>query len=188
MAISLSNRSCPCDFNASIDCWLKTTSHYDVIAPSTVSTTQNAKLLPSPTGAILWCFVMSQDHSAWGSVKHFGDPPVLVEPSRLRRNRRSSRKQDCFQKEARVCVSNAFVLEDSRFKRCFWLWKMSKWQRKQICWCEYCHDSGSVERHVGWGYCSVKCLRKQCCDKSLWTHCGLVTPYVDMNLGRHLFT
>ena len=48
MAISLSNRSWPYEFNASIDCWLKTTSHYDVIAPSTVSTTQNAKLLPSP--------------------------------------------------------------------------------------------------------------------------------------------
>ena len=30
MAISLSNRSCPYEFNASIDCWLKTTSHYDV--------------------------------------------------------------------------------------------------------------------------------------------------------------
>ena len=29
-------------------------------------------------------------------------------------------KQDCFfQKEARVCVSNAFVIEDSRFKWCF---------------------------------------------------------------------
>ena len=48
MAIALSNKSCPYEFNASIDCWLETTSHYDVIAPSTVSTTQNAKLLPSP--------------------------------------------------------------------------------------------------------------------------------------------
>ena len=28
---------------------------------------------------------MWQDHSAWGSVKHFADPPVLVEPSSLRR-------------------------------------------------------------------------------------------------------
>ena len=46
--ISASNRSCPYEFNASIDFWLKTTSHVDVIAPSTVSTTQNAKLLPSP--------------------------------------------------------------------------------------------------------------------------------------------
>ena len=45
-----------------------------------------------PTSAILWCFVMLPDHSTWGSVKHFGDPPVLVEPSRLRRNRRSCRK------------------------------------------------------------------------------------------------
>ena len=43
-------------------------------------------------------------------------------------------KQDCFlQKEARVCVSNAFVIEDSKFKWCFLLWKLSKWQRKQIC-------------------------------------------------------
>ena len=45
-----------------------------------------------PTCAILWCFVMWQDHSTWGRVKHFGDLPVLVEPSRLRRNRRSCRK------------------------------------------------------------------------------------------------
>ena len=30
--------------------------------------------------------------------------------------------QDCFlQKEARVCVSNAFVLEDSMFKSCFFV-------------------------------------------------------------------
>ena len=47
MAISLSNRRCPYEFNALIDCWLKTTGHYDVIAPSTVSNTQNAKLLTS---------------------------------------------------------------------------------------------------------------------------------------------
>ena len=46
--MSLSNRSFPYEFNASIDFWLKTTSHVDVIAPITVSTTQNAKLLPSP--------------------------------------------------------------------------------------------------------------------------------------------
>ena len=46
----------------------------------------------------------------------------------------SQLKQDCFlQKEARVCVSNAFVIENSKFKWCFLLWKMSKWQRKQIC-------------------------------------------------------
>ena len=51
-------------------------------------------------------------------------------------------KQDCFlQKEARVCVSDAFVMEDSKFK-----------------WCEY---SGWVERHLSWGYCCVKWLRKQ---------------------------
>ena len=31
-------------------------------------------------------------------------------------------KQDCFlQKEARVCVSNAFVIEDSKFKWCFFV-------------------------------------------------------------------
>ena len=35
--------------------------------------------------------------------------------------------QDYFlQKEARVCVSNVFVTEDSKFKWCFFLWKMSK--------------------------------------------------------------
>ena len=46
--MSWSNRSYPYEFNASIDFWLKTISHVDVIAPSTVSTTQNAKLLTSP--------------------------------------------------------------------------------------------------------------------------------------------
>ena len=31
-------------------------------------------------------------------------------------------EQDCFlQKEARVCVSNAFVIEDSKFKWCFFV-------------------------------------------------------------------
>ena len=30
--------------------------------------------------------------------------------------------QDCFlQKEARVCVSNAFVIEDNKFKWCFFV-------------------------------------------------------------------
>ena len=42
MAISLSNRSSPYEFYASVNCWLKTTSHYDVIAPSTLSSTQIA--------------------------------------------------------------------------------------------------------------------------------------------------
>ena len=90
--MSLSNRSCPYEFNASIDFWLKTTSHVDVIAPSTVSTTQNAKLLPSPNlgHSLMLCQVTRSQ--GMGSVKHFGDPPVLVEPSRLRRNRRSCRK------------------------------------------------------------------------------------------------
>ena len=55
MAISLSNRSCPYEFNASIDCWLKTTSHYDVIVPSTVSTTKNAELLTSRNLCHLSC-------------------------------------------------------------------------------------------------------------------------------------
>ena len=37
-------------------------------------------------------------------------------------------KQDCFlQKEARVCLSDAIVIEDNKFKLCFLLWKMSKW-------------------------------------------------------------
>ena len=36
--------------------------------------------------------------------------------------------QDCFlQKEAKVCVSDAIVIEGSKFKWCFLLWKMSKW-------------------------------------------------------------
>ena len=44
----------------------------------------------------------------------FKDPNVRV--ARLLRPR-DNNKQDCFlQKEARVCVSNAFVLEDSMFK------------------------------------------------------------------------
>ena len=43
-------------------------------------------------------------------------------------------RQDCFlQNEARVCVSNAFVIGESKFKWYFLLWKMSKWQRKQMC-------------------------------------------------------
>ena len=47
---------------------------------------------------------------------------------------KNTSQQDCFlQKEARVCVSNAFVIEDSKFKWFFLLWKLSKWQRKQIC-------------------------------------------------------
>ena len=64
MAISLSYRSCPYEFNASIDCWLKTTSHYDVIAPSTVSTTQDAKLLPSPNlcHSLTLCHVTRSQH------------------------------------------------------------------------------------------------------------------------------
>ena len=82
MAKSSSNRSCPYESNASIDCWLKTTSHYDVIAPFQPPRMLNCYQVQ--TCAILWCFVMWQDHSARGSVKHFGDPPVLVEPSRLR--------------------------------------------------------------------------------------------------------
>ena len=71
MAISLSNRSCPYEFNASIDCWLKTTSHYDVIAPSTVSTTQNAKLPPSSNlcHSLMLCHVTAHgDGVGWGGV------------------------------------------------------------------------------------------------------------------------
>ena len=79
--ISLSNRSCPYEFNASIDFWLKTTSHANVIAPSTVSTTQNAKLLPSPNlgHSLMLCQVTrSQD---MGECETLRRPPVLVEPS-----------------------------------------------------------------------------------------------------------
>ena len=64
MVISLSNRSCPYEFNASIDCWLKTTSHYDVIAASTVSSTQNVKLLlsPNPCHSLMLCRVTRSQH------------------------------------------------------------------------------------------------------------------------------
>ena len=68
-----------------------------------------------------------------------GDAPYWVAGDRLsiysrRPIYRSPIKQDCFlQKEAMVCVSNAFVIEDSKFKWYFLLWKLSKWQRKQIC-------------------------------------------------------
>ena len=95
MAISLCNRTCPYwdESNASIDNWLKTTSHYDVMAPSTVSTTQNAKLPPSRNlcHSLMLCHVTRSQRNR-GSVKYFGDPPELVEPSRLRRNRRSCRQ------------------------------------------------------------------------------------------------
>ena len=92
IGISLSNRICPHESNASIYFWLKTTSQVDVIAPSIVWTIQNVKLLPCPKlcHSLMLCRVTRSQRM--GGVKHFGDPPVLVEPSRLRRNRRSCRK------------------------------------------------------------------------------------------------
>ena len=79
MAISLFNRGCPYECNASIDCWLKTTSHYDVIAPSTVSTTQNAKLLPSsnPCHSLMLCHVTRS--------RHMGECETLRRPASISR-------------------------------------------------------------------------------------------------------
>ena len=62
IAISLSNRSCPYEFNALIDFSLKTTSPVDFIAPSTVSTTQNAKLLPNLCHSLMLCHVTRSQH------------------------------------------------------------------------------------------------------------------------------
>ena len=77
IGISLSNRSCPYEFNASIDFWLKITSQVDVITPSTVLTSKNAKLLPSPNLChSLMLFRVTRSHSEWGSVTHFSEPPV----------------------------------------------------------------------------------------------------------------
>ena len=66
MVISLSNRNCPYEFNASVDCWRKSTSHYDVIAPSTVSTIQNNKLLTSRNLChfFMFCHVTRSQHMA----------------------------------------------------------------------------------------------------------------------------
>ena len=47
IGIFLPNRSYPYEFNASIEL-TQITSQVNVIAPSTVLTTQNAKLIPSP--------------------------------------------------------------------------------------------------------------------------------------------
>ena len=79
MAISLSNRSCPYEFNASIACWLKTTSRYDVIAPSTVSTTQNAKLLTSRNlcHSLMLCHVTRS--------QRLGECEILRRPTRIGR-------------------------------------------------------------------------------------------------------
>ena len=91
MALSLSNRVCPYEFNASIDCWLKTTSHDDVIAPSTVSNTQNAKLLTSRNlcHSLMLCHVTrSQRKGDCETLRR----PTRISRARLRRNRRSCRK------------------------------------------------------------------------------------------------
>ena len=63
MAISLSNRSCPYEFNASIDCWLKTTSHVNVI---TFQPPRMLNCYQVPTCAILWCFVIGFNHGVLG--------------------------------------------------------------------------------------------------------------------------
>ena len=71
MAISLSNRNCPYEFNASVDCWRKSTSHYDVIAPSTVSTIQNNKLLTSRNLChfFMFCHVTRSQHMACDTLR-----------------------------------------------------------------------------------------------------------------------
>ena len=51
-------------------------------------------------------------------MEGFGTPTSL----NMQRGGQLKKKQDCFlQKEARVCVSIAFVIEDSRFKWCFFV-------------------------------------------------------------------
>ena len=79
LAISLSNRSCSYEFTASIDCWLKTSSHYNVITPSTVSTTQNAKLLPSPNlcHSLMLCHVIRS--------QRMGECGILRRPTSISR-------------------------------------------------------------------------------------------------------
>ena len=78
VAISLSNRSFPYEFNASIDCWLKTTSHHDAIAPSNVSTIQNAKLLTSRNlcHSMMLCNVTRS--------QHMGECETLRRPNRIK--------------------------------------------------------------------------------------------------------
>ena len=95
MTISLSNRRCRYEFIASIDCWIKTTSHYDVMAPSTVSTIQNAKLLTSRNlchSLMLFHVTRSRRMGECETPRRPTRIRELVEPSRLRRNRRSCRK------------------------------------------------------------------------------------------------
>ena len=61
IGISLSHKSCTYEFNASIDFWLKITSQVHVIAPSTVLTSEKAKLLPIRWGIILRSTVRTSD-------------------------------------------------------------------------------------------------------------------------------
>ena len=67
------------------------------------------------------------DCFAWfGCIRDWKSRSTLVGKDDTRRDEiylcRTKYKQDCFlQKEARVCVSNAFVIEDSQFKWCFFV-------------------------------------------------------------------
>ena len=73
--------------------------------------------------------------------------------------------QDCFlQKEARVCVNNAFVLEDSKFKWCFFC--CGRWTRDRGSRCANVNIVVEWKGIVSWGYCGVKWLRKQCCENN----------------------
>ena len=144
IAISLCNISGPYEFNSSIDFWLKTTSHVDVIAPSTVSTIQNVKLLPSPNlwHSLMLCHVTRSQ--GVGCVKHFGDPPVLVKPSRLRRNRRSCRKWIRRDPTNVFHVLVLYFLLDLFGCVCRLSWAHI------CCWCFSCRyiESGSFPFHV----------------------------------------
>ena len=59
--------------------------------------------------------------------KHFQYPMLETEyNSFASQSNEIEHKIASLQKEARVCVSNAFVIEDSKFKWCFLFWKISK--------------------------------------------------------------
>ena len=72
--------------------------------------------------------------------------------------------QDCFlQKEAGVCVGNAFVMEDSKIKWCFCC---GRWASDRGSRCANVNIVVEWKGIVSWGYCGVKWLRKQCCENN----------------------
>ena len=95
-------------------------------------------------------------------------------------------KQDCFlQKEARVCVSNAFVIEDSQLHGvfCCGIWASDRGSRYANVNIVVEWKGILAEGTVVWNDSENNVVK---IIKSLLTHCGLVTPYVDIDLGRHL--